>query len=221
MPSTIVFDMNETLLDLSALDAPFEEVFGDAGVRRQWFAQVLQSALVSNTLKAYSDFGVIAAAALDIIGQRHGVAIDSAARDRIMGAMRSLPPHPEVPDALERLKNEGFKLVALTNSSPPMVAAQIAAAGIEKFFDDVLSVDAVRMFKPARQVYDMAAATLGEPAGDLWMVAAHNWDTTGAIDAGWRAAFIARPGMVLGPLDHTPEIIGADLAEVADMLTAV
>lgn len=218
MPSTIVFDVNETLLDLSALDAPFEEIFGGAEVRREWFAQVLQSALVSNVLTAYSDFGVIGAAALDIVGQRHGVEIDGEARDRVLGTMRSLPPHPEVPEALERLKTAGFRLATLTNSSPPMVAAQIASAGIEKFFDEVLSVEAVRMFKPAREVYDMAAAELGESPGDLWMVAAHNWDTTGAIDAGWRAAFVARPEMVLGPLDRTPEIIGADLAEVADAL---
>ena len=220
MPSTIVFDMNETLLDLSTLDAPFEEIFGDAEVRRQWFAQVLQSALVSNVLKAYSDFGVIGATALDLVGQRHGVKIGEIARDRIMGTMRSLPPHPEVPDALERLKSEGIRLAALTNSSPTMVGSQIAAAGIEKYFDEVLTVEAVRMFKPAREVYDMAAEALDEPPGDLWMVAAHNWDTTGAIDAGWQAAFIARPGMVIGQLDHAPHIIGADLSEVADLLIA-
>ena len=220
MPSTIVFDMNETLLDLSALDAPFEEVFGDSEVRRQWFAQVLQSALVSNVLKAYSDFGVIGATALDIVGQRHGVVIDDGAREAILGTMRSLPSHPEVPVALARLKDEGFRLAALTNSSPPMVTAQITAAGIDRYFDRVLSADAVRMFKPAREVYDMAASELGEPQGDLWMVAAHNWDTTGAIDAGWRGAFIARPGMVIGPLDHTPEIVGSDLAEVAEALIA-
>lgn len=218
MQATIVFDLNETLLDLSALDGLFARHFGDGSVRRMWFAQVLQSALVSTVLDDYRDFGVMGAAALEIVGARLGAPLGLVASREILDAMRALPAHPEVQDALSGLKEHGFRLATLTNSSPSMIESQLASSGLAHLFDATLSVDRVRKFKPARAVYDMAARELGEESSELWLVAAHNWDTTGAMSAGWNAAFVQRPGMVLGPLDKTPQVIGKDLDEVASGL---
>ncbi len=220
MRGTIVFDVNETLLDLSVLDPLFAQYFGDASTRRLWFAQVLQSALLSTVLQEYRDFGVIAAAALEIVAARSEVALSEEASREILGGMRALPAHPEALGALRRLKEFGCRLATLTNSSPAMIEAQLASSGLADLFDANLSVDRVRQFKPARAVYEMAARELGEDACDLWLVAAHNWDTTGALSAGWKAAFVQRPGMVLGPLDKTPQAIGRDLGEVSDKLIA-
>jgi 2-haloacid dehalogenase len=116
------------------------------------------------------------------------------------------------------LKSAGLRLATLTNSAPVMIDAQLKHAGLADMFDAVLSVEQVHRFKPAREVYDMAASELASRPADLWLVAAHNWDTTGAMRAGWNAAFVARPGMVLGPLDARPKIVGKDLAEVAERL---
>jgi 2-haloacid dehalogenase len=214
----IVFDVNETLLDLSALDPLFQRHFGDAGLRRLWFAQVLQTSLLQTVLEEYRDFGICAAAALDLLAARTGHKLDAVGRDAILSGLRTLPAHPEVPRALEKLAAAGLRLATLTNSSTDMVASQLAAAGIDHCFEAVLSVDRVRRFKPARAVYDMAAQTLGAAPADLWLVAAHNWDTTGALSAGWNAAFVQRPGMALGPLDRTPAVTGQDLQAVAEEL---
>lgn len=219
MPRTIVFEVNETLLDLAALDAPFAEVFGDASVKALWFAQVLQSALVGNSIGKYSNFGVIGAAALEMVAQRRGVRLSDDDRTNILSTMRKLPAHPEVPAALLRLKSAGYRLVTLTNSPPAAVNAQLAFAGIADMFEMSLSVDAVSKFKPHRAAYDMAARHLDVAPADLLLVAAHNWDTSGAIAAGWQAAFVARPGMVLGPLDPTPQIVGADMTEVVEQIS--
>ena len=218
MRATIVFDVNETLLDLSALDPLFAGQFGNTAARRVWFGQVLQSALVATILDDYQDFGVIAAAALEMVAARSGVALNETVRREILGDMRALPAHPEALDALEHLKDAGCRLATLTNSPPSMVESQLERSGLKDQFDAILSVDAVRMFKPARAVYDMAARELGEEPSALWLVAAHNWDTSGALSAGWNAAFVQRPGMVLGLLDKTPQIIGSDLGAVADQL---
>ncbi len=218
MRTTIVFDVNETLLDLSALDSLFAEHFGDAAVRHSWFTQVLQSALLSNILGEYRDFGVMAAAALEMVAARSAITLSAEASREILGGMRTLPAHPEARDAIVRLKQSGCRLATLTNSSPAMVHDQLRSSGLVDLFDASISVDRVRCFKPARVVYEMAAAELGEDADNLWLVAAHNWDTTGALRAGWKAAFVQRSGMVLGPLDRTPQVIGRDLSDVADTL---
>jgi len=218
MPTTIVFDVNETLLDLSALDSTFAEHFGDASARRLWFSQTLQSALLSNVLEEYRDFGVMAAAALEIVAARSAVTLSAEATREILEGLRALPAHAEVPAALARLKESGYRLATLTNSSPAMLHDQLKHSGLLDLFEANLSVEKVRCFKPARVVYAMAAAELGEDPSDLLLVAAHNWDTTGALRAGWQAAFVQRTGMVLGPLDMTPQIIGRDLNDVAEKL---
>jgi 2-haloacid dehalogenase len=123
MRRVIVFDVNETLLDLKALDVHFERVFRASGVRQEWFKQVLQSALLTTILDAYSDFGAVGAAALEMTAAAHDVALTEDNRKAILGAMRELPPHPEVPDALRRLQEAGLRLCALTNPTQAVAEA--------------------------------------------------------------------------------------------------
>src|ERR671934_196340 len=104
MPRVCVFDVNETLLDLSALDPYFAHVFGDAAARAEWFTQLLQSALVATVTDAYADFSTIGRAALEMTAARRGVTLSDRDRQDVLGAMRQLPPHPEVRESLERLR---------------------------------------------------------------------------------------------------------------------
>jgi 2-haloacid dehalogenase len=135
--------------------------------------------------------------------------------------MRRLPAHPEVADALQRLCDAGLRLASLTNSTEQVARAQLEYAGLIDAFDLLLSADTVRRLKPAPEPYLMAAERLGVAIGELRLVAAHAWDIAGAARAGCATAFVARPGKVLDPLVEGPEIIGADLAEVADAILAI
>jgi 2-haloacid dehalogenase len=200
-----------------ALDPHFERVFGDSGVRAQWLGQVLQSALVVMMTDNYVDFAQVGRSALEMMAARRGVVLKDEDSQTILGGMRQLPPHSEV---LMRLKDVGLRLAALTNSPPAMVEAQLTSAGLIEYCDDVLSVDTVKKFKPAQEVYRTAARTLGIDTSDMLMVATHDWDIAGAMNAGCRGAFIARPGMVINPLYPMPDIFGPDLAEVVDEILA-
>ncbi len=221
MPSSVlVFDVNETLLDLKVLNPLFERIMGDSRCRQEWFGQLLRSSLVSTVTGSYQDFGVLARGALRMIAARRGSSLSQGSEDEILEGLRQLPPHPEVPGALERLQERGLRLAALTNSPPAVAEAQIRNAGLERFFEKVLSVDAVRRFKPHREVYRYAARTLGIDISEMRLVAAHDWDVTGALRAGARAAFVSRPGMVLDPLAATPDIVGDDLSQIADRILA-
>jgi 2-haloacid dehalogenase len=213
-----VFDVNETLLDLGALDPHFERVFGDAALRRSWFLQLLQSALVATVTDAYADFGSLGAAALEMTAAREGVEISGEDRERILGGMRELPPHPEVPENLDRLRHAGLRLAALTNSTQEVAEAQLGYAGLSDRFERILSADSVRRLKPAPEPYRMAAESLGVEVAGIRLIAAHAWDVAGALRVGCAAAFVERPGMVLDPLVERPDVVGADLREVADRI---
>ena len=216
-----VFDVNETLLDLGAMGPHFERIFGDAGVRVGWFEQMIQSALVATVTGSYRRFGDHAMAALEMTAERARVELGDGDRAAVGEQMRRLPPHPDVVGALGRLKEAGFRLAALTNSTEEVARAQLEHAGLFDRFDLVLSADMVRRLKPAPEPYRMAAERLGVAVGEVRLVAAHAWDVAGAAGAGCATAFVARPGKVLDPLAERPGIVGADLGEVAEAILAV
>lgn len=220
MKKLIVFDVNETLLDLKSLDPHFERIFGSASVRTSWFGQVLRNSLVATVTGQYEDFGKIAASALTMTAQLHEVKLSEEDRAAIMSGIRSLPPHPDVIPGLEKLNSAGFRLFTLTNSPLHVVEAQLQNAGISGYFEKSFSVDAIKKFKPDAEVYRMTANELGVTADEVRLVAAHDWDVAGALLAGCAAAFIARPGHVLNPAMPQPDNIGKDLVEVADKIIA-
>lgn len=219
MPGVCVFDVNETLLDLAALDPHFERAFGDASVRKLWFNQLLQSALVATVTDAYTDFGAVGAAALEMTAERQGVDLSDEDRQSILGGMRELPPHPEVPEALDRLREAGFRLATLTNSTQQVSEAQLAYAGLTEKFERILSADTAKRLKPAPAPYRMAARALEIPERGLRLVAAHAWDVAGAMRAGCAAAFVAR--QPFDPLVERPDVFGKDLGEVADKIIEI
>src|SRR5919202_282486 len=162
MPRVVAFDVNETLLDMRALDPLFERAFGDAAVRALWFSQMLQLAFVGGLTGRYVDFTTAQRAALTMLAERLGAEPDV---EEIVGAMRSLPPHPEVPAALDALTGP---LAAMTNSPLDVTQDQLRNAGIADRFDAILSADQVRALKPrpepfGRDLTEVAAALEGGP----------------------------------------------------------
>jgi len=220
MAKMLVFDVNETLLDLGVLRDPFARALGDASSIGEWFARLLHGSLVATLTDSYEDFGSIAGRSLDAVAFRRGRTLSDEDRGEILGTMRRLPPHREVPDALGKLRSAGFSLATLTNSSPDMARAQLEHADLLRMFDHVLSVEDVRRYKPAPEPYHMAAERLGVPPAEMRMVAAHDWDVWGATRAGCAAAYVARTEapFVLG---QPPDVVGADLSEVADAILLI
>ena len=221
MARVCVFDVNETLLDLGALDPHFERIFGDASTRQAWFCQFLALWLTEMVTGEYKDFGTIGGGALEMVAERQGVDLSDEDKQQILGGMQELPPHPEVEENLSRLRDADIRLAALTNSTQQVADEQINNSGFRDYFEQVLSADAVRRLKPALEPYRMAAESLGVEVGQVRLVAAHAWDVVGAMRAGCAAAFVARPGMVLNPLAEPPDVVGSDLREVADQILEI
>ncbi len=217
-PAAIVFDVNETLLDMSALDPLFADAFGDKGVRRTWFAQTIANVLAATLLGSYADFGEMQRAALEMTAKRRGVAIDPERVRRILRGALALPAHGDVHAGLARLRDAGVRLAVLTNGTQAAVEAQLESARLRPYFETILSADSVRRYKPAPEPYAMAAERLELAPGDMLFVAAHDWDVTGARNAGYRTAFVARHGTSLNPLDAPPERVVPDVRVLAEAL---
>lgn len=220
MKSVLLFDVNESLLDLGALAPHFERVFGDGEVLYQWFGQVLQTAMLTVILQQYSDFAKVGRSALDMMAEKHSVSLTDDDRTKILGGMRTLPPHPDVLAGFEKFRSAGYRMASLTNSPPAVAQAQLENAGIAPFLEKIISVDEVKSLKPAASVYHHAAGVMGVDPTQTRLIAAHAWDVTGALGAGCKAAFIARRGMVLNPLFAPPDVVAPDLIQVADRIIA-
>jgi len=220
-PEVIVFDVNETLLDLRGLRPVFTEHLGSTDAMGEWFARLLHGSLVANATGRYRSFGTIGIEALLIVAEKRGIDLTADGAEAVVSEMRRLAPHADVVAGLEVLRSAGYRMVTLTNGSEDAVVAQVTNAGISGFFEANLSVDMVERFKPAPEVYLLAAARLGVEIDQMLMVAAHDWDILGARSVGCPGAYLSRPGAVWSLPDPLPTITGPDLIAVANRLSAL
>ena len=219
MARIIVFDVNETLLDLAPVREWFTGRFDGQPDASAWFSELLRLSFVSSVVNEYSPFPDLAAAALETVAQRNAASIDDDDLAVIRALFTTLPPHPDVPNSLDRLRSAGFTVAALTNSPQATAEAQLTHAGIADRFNTIMSVDMVRRFKPHRSVYLAAADSLEIPPSDLVMVAAHDWDIAGAIAAGCEGVFVARPGQLYSTAFAEPVIVAPDLDAATSAIT--
>ncbi len=222
-PKILFFDVNETLLDLTQMKRQVGEALnGREDLLSLWFTTMLQYSLVTTASGQYEHFGKIGAAALQMVGANNNIDInDTKANEVILNALRGLPAHPEVKQALTQLKENGYKLVSFTNSSNEGVKKQFKSAGLTEYFDVRLSVEEVGKFKPFRETYEWGAKKMGIKPNEAMLIAAHGWDIAGALWAGWRGAFISRPGAQLYPLAPKPEINENNLKLIANKLISL
>jgi len=221
VPPILVFDVNETLIDIDSLAPLFERILGDPHAMREWFGQLVLYSMTTALSGCYVDFFTLGQATLQMLADIHGVELTGDDSNRVKQAMLTMPAHPDVADGLTTLRDTGFRLVTLTNSPPnPNGPSPLENAGLGGFFERQLSVDARRTFKPAAAVYHYVCEELGVEPGECMMVAAHVWDTIGAQCAGFQGALITRPGnapLVAEGLPQ-PTFVARDLHELAQQL---
>ena len=217
----IVFDVNETLLDIESLNPFFERTFGDARVMRQWFAELILYSQALTLSGSYTEFGKLAVAVLTMVAQIRGARLEAGDIEDFKDHMRRLPAHQDAAPALEILKDAGFRMVTLTNSAPDSGSSALDKTEIAHYFEKQFSVNSVKRFKPSAETYRSVESALGVKASSLRMVAAHTWDTLGAMAAGWQAALVTRPGNAPLLFGDQPDIIEKDLLAVAKRIISI
>jgi 2-haloacid dehalogenase len=215
----IVFDVNETLLDLETIRPTFDRIFDDPAAMRLWFANLITYSEALTLAGVYVPFTDIGGAVLRMLADTRGITITAADAAELTDRFASMPPHPEVPAALRRLREHGFRLFTLTDNTLEISGRQLEQGGVIDLFERRFSVDeTVRRHKPAQEAYHSVASELEANPGDICLIACHVWDTLGALAAGWQAGLILRKDNAPLDVGPQPNYIGEDLNAIADQL---
>ena len=220
-PAVILFDVNETLLDMTPLKKKINFLLGSREGFKIWFGMLLQYSLVDNCTNNYHDFVTIADATLGMAAEGLKKSITKMQKKEALSTLKKLSAYPDVPIGLKILKENGFRLATLTNSPVATLKAQLKYASLTKYFEASLSIDTISKYKPALETYQWAAKQLSVDIAEVMLVAAHGWDIAGALQAGLQAAFIQRKGQSLYPLSPSPQIKGKNLVEVVQKIPMV
>src|ERR1700729_4125987 len=153
----IVFDVNETLLDLETMEPVFARIFNDKDAMRLWFANLILYSAALTVAGQYVPFTDIGAAVMKMLADTRGIKITDADRKELTEKFSTMPPHPEVPAALHKLRSAGFRLFTLTDNLLEIQSRQLEHAGIVGLFERRFSADGVKHHKPAPEAYGYVA----------------------------------------------------------------
>jgi 2-haloacid dehalogenase len=215
-PRVLVFDVNQTLSDLSPLRDRFAEVGAPPDLAAAWFAGVLRDGLALSTTGESAPFAEIARAELAyVLRPARGEDGLADAVQHVLDGLGSLDVHPDVAEGVRALQALGIELVTLSNGATSLAEGLLSRAGIREAFAQLLSVDDAGVWKPAGAAYSHALTSCDVAAGDAMLVAVHPWDIHGAARAGLRTAWLNRGGATYPDHFAAPELSPASLVGLA------
>lgn len=217
-PRLLIFDVNETLLDLKPMKVAINHALANEHAFDLWFSSLLHYSLVETISGKYQDFGKIGAATLKMTAEKFDKQISESKIKDVLGLIKKLPPHPDVIQGLTLLKNNGIKMVALTNGTLEVVKAQLEYAEIDHFFDEIFSVESLKCYKPHLATYTHVVKEMKASPIYSMLIAAHGWDIMGAQRAGLMTGFVSRPGKYPYPLAEEADISGSNILSIAKAL---
>jgi 2-haloacid dehalogenase len=219
MVSVYVFDAYGTLFDVNAAIARHRAQAGPDADRFSeiWRTKQLEYSWTMTLAGSYLDFWTLTERALDFTFARVP-SVDRALRGKLLEAYLSLDAFPDARGALIQLKDRGLRLAILSNGSPRMLAAAVNASGLGELLDSVLSVDAVRLYKPRPEVYALVTDAFGVAPQDVAFISSNRWDVMGATAFGFHPIWVNRARMPEEYPDRPPDRIVHDLASLPTLV---
>ncbi|HEX9244175.1 MAG TPA: haloacid dehalogenase type II [Anaeromyxobacter sp.] len=216
-----VFDAYGTLFDVASAAERAKGSLGDKWqpLAELWRAKQLQYTWLRSLMGRHADFWRITGDALDFAMESLGIS-DAELRQRLMGLYERLGAYPEVRPALEALRAAGLKIAILSNGTPRMLAAAAEASGIASLIDEVISVEAVGIYKPSPAVYRHALDQLRMWPNEIVFVSANGWDAYAAKYCGLRVAWCNRAGQPGERIPEKPDVVIRTLAELPALVGA-
>ena len=216
--SAVLFDLFGTLLDVHSVSARADQLFAGQGVAlsQLWRDKQLEYSRLRTLSNRYVPFTQVVEDALQYACDALHLPLDSAGRGLLMHEYTQLTPFPDAIPALKRLVAAELTLGVLTNGDPGLLEDSLHGAGLDEYFDVLLSADQARAYKTAPAVYELGPLTLGHPASALLLVSGNCWDALGAKWYGYRSFWVNRAAAPTDRLGAVPDGMGRSLNDAVD-----
>jgi 2-haloacid dehalogenase len=217
----LAFDVYGTLIDPFRMEEHLRAAFGEKAKEASelWRGKQLEYSFRRALMKKYQTFGACTEQALRFVAAQMGIALSEDAQQALLAKYPQLPAYPDVTAALDELATRNFEIVACSNGTEAAVRASLEHAGIFALFSKIVSVDAIRTFKPDPAVYEYLAAEVRAPKNSVWLISSNPFDVIGAKACGLRSAWVRRdPKRVFDPWEFQPDVTVHTLEGLAGKL---
>lgn len=218
----VVFDLYGTLFDVHSVIERCDQTFPGYGesISKLWRQKQLEYTWLRSLMGDYQNFERATADALRYTCNLLGLTLPASTEAALCDAYFHITPYPEVPQSLQRLREMGLPLAILSNGSPNSIRRVVENSGTTTLFDELISVDEVKTFKPHRSVYQLGVDRMRLPKEQILFVSCNPWDASGAKHFGYTVCWTKRSNTAFEELGQRPDMEVRDLKELADRLAA-
>ena len=213
----IVFDAYGTLFDVNSAAEKRKDKIGNKweNFANFWRTTQLEYTWLRSLMKKHKNFWQITEDSLD--KSMETFQIDKSLRNDLLSLYKELSPYPEVKNVLENLKKKSFKLAILSNGTPELLNHLVKSSDLENLFDDIFSVEEVKIYKPDPKVYDIPVNKYKVSKGEITFLSANTWDVSGAGNYGYNSIWVNRNNSVFDKLDYKPKNEVKNLKQLLDL----
>ena len=213
----IVFDAYGTLFDVNSAAEKSKNKIGNKweNFANFWRTTQLEYTWLRSLMKKHKNFWQITEDSLD--KSMETFQIDKSLRNDLLSLYKELSPYPEVKNVLENLKKKSFKLAILSNGTPELLNHLVKSSDLENLFDDIFSIEEVKIYKPHPSVYDIPVNKYKVSKGEITFLSANTWDVSGAGNYGYNSVWVNRNNSVFDKLDYKPKNEVKNLKQLLDL----
>jgi 2-haloacid dehalogenase len=201
----IIFDAYGTLFDVNSAAEKCKDKIGDKweGFANFWRTTQLEYTWLRSLMKRHKDFWQVTEDSLD--KSINAFNIDKSMKNELLDLYRILKTFPEVKDVLKKLKEKKYKLAILSNGTPTLLNDLVKSNNLENIFDDIFSIEEVKIYKPDAKVYDIPVKKYQIQKNEIVFLSANTWDVCGGGNYGYNAIWVNRNNNIFDNLDYKPK----------------
>ena len=214
----IIFDAYGTLFDVNSAAEKCKSKIGDKweSFANYWRKTQLEYTWLRSLMERHKDFWQITEDSLDKSMQAFNV--NKAMKNELLDLYKILSPYPEVKETLEKLKEKRYKLAILSNGTPALLNELVKSNGLQNLFDDIFSIEEVKIYKPSSKVYDMPVKKYSIKNEEIAFLSANTWDVSGGGNYGFTSIWVNRNKNIFDNLDYKPKNEISGLNQLIDIL---
>ena len=214
----IIFDAYGTLFDVNSAAEKCKNKIGDKweGFANHWRTTQLEYTWLRSLMKRHKDFWSVTEESLDKSMKVFG--INNSMRNELLNLYKTLSPYPEVKEVLNNLKKRNYKLSILSNGTPSLLNELVTSNNLENIFDDLFSIEEVRVYKPDSKVYEMPVKKYRIKSDEIVFLSANTWDVSGSGNYGYNSIWVNRNKAIFDNLDYKPKNEIGNLSQLLDII---